>query len=169
MTLSMHQASTPMFVQTLKSLCAILEKAQGEVDAGRMGEADLLEARLAPDMFPLARQVQIVSDMAKSGVARLAGREPPAWVDEEKTLSELRERLARTIDFLTAIPASAIDGSEDRDIRLAFRNGQTVEFKGQAYLLHFVTPNFFFHATTVYDILRHKGVALTKRDFIGEF
>ena len=169
MTLSMHQASAPMFVQTLRALCAILEKAQGEVDAGRMGEAELMEARLAPDMFPLARQIQIASDMAKGGVARLAGQEPPAWVDEEKTLAELRDRLARTIDFLTAIPAPQVDGSEDRDIHLVFRNGQTLEFKGQAYLLHFVTPNFFFHATTAYDILRHKGLPLAKRDFIGEF
>ena len=169
MALSMHQASAPMFVHTLKALSALLGKVQAEVDAGRFGEADLLEARLAPDMFPLVRQVQIVTDMAKGGVARLAGREPPAWVDEEKTLGELRERLARTVDFLTAIPAAEVDGSEDRDIRLVFGNGMTLDFKGQAYLLHFVTPNFFFHTATAYDILRQKGVTLTKRDFIGEF
>ena len=168
MTLSMHQASVPMFVHSLKALSAILGKAQAEVDAGSIQEAELMEARLAPDMFPLSRQVQIATDMVKNGVSRLAGQEAPAWPDEEKSLPELRERIAKAVDYLGGVPAAEVDGSEDRDIHLSFQGGAlTMDFKGQAYLLHFVIPNFFFHVTTAYDILRHKGVVLTKQDFVG--
>ncbi len=169
MTLSMHQASVPMFVHTLRALSAILGKAQAEVEGGRMQEAELMAASLAPDMFPLSRQVQIATDMVKNGVSRLAGHEAPAWPDEEKSLAELRDRITKAVDYLLGVPAAQVDGSEDRDIHLSFQGGAiTMDFKGQAYLLHFVIPNFFFHATTAYDILRHKGVALSKRDFIGE-
>ena len=165
---AMHQAAAPMFGRTLKALSEILGKAQAEVDAGRVSEAELLDARLAPDMFPLVRQVQIATDMCKGGLARLAGQEPPAWVDEEKSLAELRKRLARTVDFIQGVPASAVDGSEARAIHLSFRGGEIkMEFTGQDYLLHFVVPNFYFHATTAYDILRHRGVTLAKADFIG--
>ncbi len=168
MSLSMHQASTPMFVQTLRALSAILGKAQAEVEAGRITEAELMAAGLAPDMFALPRQVQIATDMVKNGVARLAGHEPPAWPDQETTLIELRERIAKAVDYLNGVPVADVDGSETRDIHLSFQGGQiTMDFKGQQYLLHFVIPNFFFHVTTAYDILRHKGVAVTKQDFIG--
>ena len=119
-------------------------------------------------MFPLPRQVQIATDMVKNGVARLAGHQPPAWPDEEKTLSDLHDRIAKTVDYLENVPAADVDGSEARDIHLSFRGGETtLDFKGQQYLLHFVIPNFYFHVTTAYDILRHRGLALTKQDFIG--
>jgi hypothetical protein len=119
-------------------------------------------------MFALARQVQVASDMAKGGIARLAGHEPPAWPDEEKSIADLRERLARTVAFIEAIPAAQVDGSEDRPIHLSFRGGaMTMDFTGQQYLLRFVLPQVYFHTITAYGILRHKGLALEKRDFIG--
>lgn len=168
MTISLHQAAAIPIVGTLKALSGVLAKAEAAVNAGQFSEAELLEARLAPDMFPLSRQIQIVSDMVRHGLARLAGREPPSWPDEEKTLAELRQRISRTIEYVHGVPAAEIDGSEGRDIHLSFGGGEVAfDFKGQAYLLHWVVPNFYFHAVTAYDILRHKGLALEKRDFLG--
>ena len=168
MTLSMFQASTPVFVRGLNALSAVLGKAQAEVDAGRLNEAELMEARLAPDMFALPRQVQIASDSAKGTVARLAGRDAPAWADEERTLAELRSRIARTVDYIRGGPASEIDGSEDRPIHLSLQGGKFVlDFTGQDFLLHFAMANFYFHTTTAYGILRQKGLPLAKSDFIG--
>ena len=165
MTLSMYQASAPVFAHMLANLSAILGKAQAEVDAGRLDETALVEGRLAEDMFALARQVQIASDVAKS-IARLAGREPPSMPDTETTLAQLRERIARTVDVLHTLTAADIDGSEDRDIELKMRD-RTLNLKGQQYLLNFVTPNFYFHLTTAYAILRSKGVPVGKPDYLG--
>ena len=171
MTLSMHQAAAPPMIATLKALCGVLDKAEAAVKAGQFSEAELMEARLAPDMFALPRQVQVASDMAKGGLARLAGKEPPSWADEEKTLAELRQRVARTVEYLEAIPAADVDGSEDRAIQLKLGPGgaMVLDFTGQSYLLRFVLNNFYFHCATAYDILRAKGLALEKRDFIGGF
>jgi hypothetical protein len=167
MTLSMHKAAAISTVSTLKALSGVLEKAEAAVKAGQFSEAELMEARLAPDMFALPRQVQIGCDLARAMV-RLTGREPESWPDEETTLAALRQRIARTVDYLEAIPAAEVDGSEDRPIHLSFRGGEvTMDFTGQQYLLRFVLPNVYFHATTAYDILRMKGLEIGKRDFIG--
>jgi hypothetical protein len=161
----MYQASAPVFAHMLGNLSAILAKAQAQVDAGRLDEAALVEGRLAQDMFPLARQVQIASDAAK-GIARLAGREAPSMPDTETTLAQLRERIARTVEFLHTLTAAEIDGSEARDIELKLRD-RTLNMKGQQFLLNFVTPNFYFHVTTAYAILRSKGVPIGKPDYLG--
>ena len=165
MSLSMYQASAPVFTRMLANLSAILGKAQAEVDAGRLDEAALMEARLAPDMFAFPRQVQIASDSAK-GVSRLAGREAPSMPDTETTLAQLRDRIGRTVAFLNTLTAAEIDGSEDRDIELKMRD-RTLNLKGQPYLLNFVTPNFYFHVTAAYAILRSKGVPIGKPDYLG--
>ncbi len=165
MTLSMYQASAPVFSAMLANLSAILGKAQAEVDAGRQDEAALIEGRLAPDMFALARQVQIATDSAK-GLTRLAGHEPPSMADTETTLTELRDRIARTREVLAGLTAGDIDGSEDRDIALKLRD-RVMHLKGQQYLLSFVTPNFYFHMTAAYAILRQKGVPIGKPDYLG--
>ena len=167
MTISMHQASAPVLVQKLEALSGVLQKAQAEVDAGRLNEAELMEARLAPDMFAFPRQVQIAADMAKAGVARLAGQEPPSYPDTETTLQQLHERISRTIAYLNGVPAAEVDGSEDRLVTLKAGPDRTLEFKGQAYLLGFVLPNFYFHAAMAYGLLRQKGVPVGKQDFIG--
>jgi hypothetical protein len=126
----------------------------------------LLHARLFPDMFPLTRQVQIGADFAKGAVARLAGAEVPSWADDETSFEALRARVVRTLDFIAGFPADAIDGSEDRDITLV-RRGETFHVQGQAYLLEQAVPNFYFHVTTAYAILRHNGVEVGKRDFLA--
>jgi hypothetical protein len=169
MTLSMYQASAPMFINTLKALSGVLAVAEAEVAAGRVNEAELIEARLAPDMLALPKQIQIATDSVKGCLARLAGEEAPSWPDEEKTLAELRARVAKAIDYAAGVPAEKIDGSEDKAIHLSFQNGAvTHDFTGQVFLLNFAVPNFFFHATTAYDILRHKGVPLSKQHFLGQ-
>ena len=165
MALSMYQASAPVFAHMLGNLSALLAKAQAEVDAGRLQEADLMAASLAPDMFALPRQVQIASDAAK-GVVRLAGRDAPAMADTETSLAQLRQRIALTVEFLNSLTAADLDGSEDRDIEIKLRD-RTLNMKGQAFLLSFVTPNFYFHVTTAYAILRSKGVPIGKPDFLG--
>ena len=126
----------------------------------------LLADRLAPDMFPLTRQVQLACDFAKNTLSRLAGREPPRFEDVETTVPELQERIARTLTLIETIPAAEIDGSEGRTITLNIA-GQSMSFAGQPYLLHFALPNFFFHLTTAYRILRHNGIQIGKRDFVG--
>ncbi len=127
----------------------------------------MLNWRLAPDMFPLTRQIQIASDLAKGTTARLAGHEVPSYPDEEKSFAELKARIAKTVKFIESIAPKDIDGSEGRDIALTV-GGQELRFKGEPYLVHFALPNFYFHATTAYDILRRCGVEIGKRDFIGK-
>ena len=166
MSLSMHQASIPAFVQMLNSLSAILDKAEAHAENRKIDPEVLLNYWLAPDMLPFVRQIQIAADLAKGAAARLAGVEVPKHDDTEKTFADLKARLAKTVAFVQSFKPSEIDGSEDRDITLTLGE-HTMSFKGQPYLVHFVLPNFYFHCTTAYDILRHGGVELGKRDFIG--
>lgn len=166
MSITMYQASIPLFVRMLGNLSAILHKAATYVHATGGDPAALLDTRLFPDMLPLTRQIQIATDNAKGPAARLANIERPVFEDNEKTFDELQDRIARTIAFLGSIPASSIDGSEQRKVALTLR-GNDVKFLGQPYLLHFALPNFYFHVTTAYAILRHAGVDIGKLDFIG--
>ena len=166
MTLSMYQASIPAFQPMLTALAAVLDKAEAHATAKKIDPAVLLGTRLAPDMFPLSRQIQIACDFAKGTGARLAGIENPSWADTEKTFAELRERIAKTLAFLASITPAQIDGSEGRDITMKV-GPQEMHFKGQPYLINFALPNFYFHATSAYAILRANGVDLGKSDFLG--
>lgn len=166
MSISMYQASVPVFTRALANLRHVLEK--GEAFAGEKGidPAVLVQSRLIADMFPLSRQVQIACDMAKNGSYRLAGVEPPKFEDDEATFAQLYARIDRTIAAIQSLAAAQIDGSEQRAIHLVMRNGE-MHFKGQDYLLDFVLPNLFFHGTATYAILREAGVQIGKTDFIG--
>ena len=166
MTITMYQASVPRFVNTLESLSAILDKAQAHADAKKIDPAALTAFRLYPDMFPLTRQVQIACDTAKGAVARLAGVDIPKHDDVELTFAELKARIAKTVDFIKAFKPAQIDGTDDREIVLKLQ-GNEVKFTGMQYLLGMAIPNFNFHVVTAYNILRHNGVELAKRDFIG--
>ena len=166
MNISMYQASAPRFANTLTNLAAILDKAKAHAAAKKIDEQVMLSLRLYPDMFALARQVQIACDSAKGAVARLAGVEIPKHEDTEKSFDELKERIARTLAFIATVKAAQIDGSEEKEVVLKLQ-GKDVPFKGMQYLLGFAWPNFYFHAATAYDILRHNGVEVGKRDFIG--
>lgn len=166
MSISMYQASVPVFIHSLKALSGVLDKAAKHAEAKGVDPAVLLGSRLYPDMFPLTRQVQIASDNAKGPAARLAGMEPPKFDDNEASFADLQARIAKTIDFLQGLKPAQIDGAEDRQIVLQMRAGP-LEFKGQAYLLHFALPNFYFHCATAYGILRHNGVEVGKKDFLG--
>jgi uncharacterized protein len=166
MTISMYQASAPVFTKGLTNLKAILEKAAAHAAARKIDETVLAGARLFPDMLPLTKQVQIASDFARGTMARLAGGEPPAIEDNEKTLADLIARVDKTLDFLKPFTAAQIDGSEARQITRPVR-GQPRTFTGINYLLHYALPNFYFHTVTAYDILRHNGVEIGKLDFIG--
>jgi hypothetical protein len=146
----------------------ILEKAEQYAEEKKIDPSVLINARLAPDMYPLSRQVQIATDMAKGCAARLAGLEVPVYEDNETTFEELRARIAKTVAFIQSVDAERIDGSEERNITLKLRSRE-VSFAGQPYLLHFVLPNFYFHVTTAYAILRHNGLAIGKMDFIGSY
>jgi uncharacterized protein len=166
MKVSMHALSVEVFTHALGNLSWILEKGANSAAQRKFDPGILLGARLAPDMLPLTRQVQIAGDIAKNAVARLAGQEPPRFEDNETTIEQLRARLARTQDFLRSVPASALEGSETRDIKVPGRE-RPLEFKGLEFLQRFAIPNVFFHVTTAYDILRHNGVELGKRDFLN--
>ena len=166
MKVSMHAMSVDVFAHTLGNLSSILEKAAASAAQRKFDPAVLLAARLAPDMLPLTRQVQLASDFAKNSVARLAAQDPPRFEDTETTIEQLRARLARTIDYLKSVPASALEGSETRDIKVS-AGERTLEFKGLEFLQRWAIPNVFFHVTTAYAILRHNGVELGKRDFLG--
>jgi uncharacterized protein len=166
MAISMYQASVPVFVRMLTNLKNILGKGAAFAESKKIDESVLLNARLAPDMFPLTRQVHIATDFARGTGARLAGTEPPAYEDNEKTFAELMSRVDRTIDYLRTLKPEQVDGSEEREIARPIR-GEPKKFTGINYLLQFALPNFYFHNTTAYDILRHNGVELGKADFIG--
>lgn len=166
MTITMYETSVPVFVRALRNLSAMLDKAAANAAARKIDESVFINARLAPDMYALARQVQIASDMVKGGAARLAGAEVPRWEDNEKTFAELQQRLARTIDFVQGFAPAQIDGSEQREVTLRF-GGREARFAGLPYLLDFVLPNLYFHTATTYAILRHNGVDIGKADFIG--
>jgi hypothetical protein len=162
----MYAMSVPVFVKSLGSLSAILDKAAAHAEARKIDPSVLLAARLYPDMFALTKQVQVACDFAKGSVARLAGQEPPKYDDTETTIDALKARIARTVTFVQGFAESQFEGSETREISLKIRD-QVLTYKGYPYLAHIALPNFFFHAVTAYDILRHNGVELGKRDFIG--
>jgi hypothetical protein len=166
MKISMHQASAPRFANTLRNLSAILDKAQAHCEAKKIDPAVMAGMRLVADMFPLSRQVQIACDTAKGAVARLAGVEVPKHDDTEQTLAELKQRIAKTIDFVLSVAPDKIDGSEERAVTLKL-GGKDVTYTGLQYLLGHAYPNFYFHVTTAYDILRANGVDLGKRDYLG--
>lgn len=168
MTFSMYSASAPVFKQILNSLSAIVDKADAHASAKKIDPAALLQARLFPDMFPFIRQVQIAADFAKGSAARLGGVEVPKYEDDEVTFADLKARLAKTIAFIDSVPQDGIEASAQRDITTG-SGEKTKHWKGQVYLLHYALPHFFFHATTAYDILRHNGVDIGKKDFIGSF
>ena len=166
MTISMYQTSVPRFANMLKNLSAILDKAQAHAEGRKIDPAVLLNSRLYPDMFPMKRQVQIACDTAKGAVARLAGVEVPKHEDSEETIAELKARIAKTIDFIHAVEPARIDGSEEKGIHLKL-GAREVDYKGMQYLLGHALPNFYFHVTTAYGILRHNGVELAKRDYLA--
>ena len=166
MTISMYSASVPIVTRMLGNLVHWIERAEAHAAEKKFDPAVLLGIRLAPDMLPFSRQIQIASDGAKFCVARLAGVEAPRFEDNETTLGELKARLTRTLEFVASVPAAQVDGSEDKDITIPRRDGNTV-MKGEAYLKHFALPNLFFHVTTAYALLRHNGVPLGKSDYLG--
>jgi hypothetical protein len=163
----MFSASSPVFVKMLDNMVHWLELAKGHAEAKKFDPGVYLTLRLAPDMLPFPRQIQIASDSAKGCIARLAAQEPPKFEDNEASLDELIQRLRKTRDFLLSVPAEAIDGSEDRAITIPRRTGEPLKFDGHTYLRHFALPNFYFHATTTYALLRQAGVPLGKTDFLG--
>ena len=165
MAISMYRASVPVFLQILPAMSACLDKAAAYAAAKKFDPAALLQSRLFPDMFPLVRQIQIASDFAKNTPARLAGVEPPKFEDTETTIEQLRARIAKTVGYVREFKPGQIDGSEERDITIPM-GGQPRSFKGENYLIGHALPNFFFHATTTYAILRHNGVELGKGDFM---
>lgn len=166
MALSMYEASVPVFTQMLVALQGVLDKAEAHATARKIDPAVFLQARLFPDMFPLLRQVQVAADFAKGCGARLAGAEVPSYVDDETTFAGLRARIKKTIDFLASLNPADFDGSGEREVSLRFA-GEQRTFKGQPYLLAVAQPNFYFHATIAYAILRHNGVDVGKGDFPG--
>lgn len=168
MSLTMYQASIPAFVRMLTNLHGILEKAAAHAEAKKIDPNIFVNARLAPDMYPLSRQIQIATDMVKGCAARLAGIEVPSYADDETSLPELQARINKTIAFLNSVSAQQIDGTEEKMIHLPMRTRE-LNFAGQAYLLNFVLPNFYFHLTTAYAILRHNGVEIGKMDYIGSY
>ncbi|MCO4889413.1 DUF1993 domain-containing protein [Cupriavidus sp. WGtm5] len=166
MALSMYDVSIPPFVRALGHLDAILAKGAAHAQAQGMDPGDLIQARLIADMDPLPAQVQRASDAAKGCAARLAGIEVPSFADTETTFAELQDRIGRTIVFLEQITPAQLEGSEQRVVELKLPQGP-LRFDGKSYLLGFALPNFYFHVTTAYDILRHKGVQIGKRDYLG--
>ncbi len=166
MKISVQALSIDIFTHALGNLSAILDKGAAHAAARKFDSNVLVASRLAPDMLPLSKQVQIACDLSKNSIARLAGVEPPRFEDNEKTLEELKARIAKTIDYLKSVPPGSLEGSEDRDIKVP-AGERTLEFKGLAFLQRWAIPNVFFHVTTAYNILRHNGVEIGKRDFLG--
>ena len=167
MQISMYEMLVPTVNRMLNNLSVLLDKAEAFAAHKKIEQSVLLGSRLAPDMFPLTRQVQIACDMVKGGAARLAGVEVPSFPDTEVTIAELKGRIAKNLEFINGLDAAKFQGSEDRDIVLKARAGD-LNFKGLSYLRDFVLPHFYFHATTTYAILRHNGVEIGKSDFIGK-
>jgi uncharacterized protein len=167
MTISMYQASIPPMVRALNNLVVILEKGAAHAETKRIDPTVLINTRLYPDMFPLAKQVQIVSDVTRRGAARLAGLEAPAMEDNETTFPDLIARVKKTISYLKTLTSEQIDGSEQKTIILPMGK-ESMTFEGMPYLLYFILPNLYFHITTAYGILRHCGVELGKMDFLGK-
>ena len=166
MSLSMYSASVPVFDRMLGNLGRWLDKAEAHAVAKKFDTSVYLGARLAPDMLTFTKQIQIACDGAKFGIARLAGVEAPKFDDTEASFAELRERIRATIEFVTSVPAARFDGSDEKEVTIPRRDG-SMTMKGEAYLKTFVLPNFYFHLTTAYALLRHNGVDLGKSDFLG--
>jgi uncharacterized protein len=166
-SISMHSTCVPIFEKMLGNLCHWLDAAESHAESKKFDVAVLLTSRLAPDMLPFTRQVQIGCDMAKFGMARLSGVAAPKFEDAETTVAELKARIQKTLAFIQSVPASQIDGTEAKEIEVPMRAGPALKFSGEGYLLHFVLPNFYFHLTTAYNLLRHNGVPLGKSDFLG--
>ena len=167
MTISMASASLPIFKTTLANLRHVLDKGQAHAQARKIDPLVLTAARLAPDMLPLARQILIACDGPKNGVARLSGVDAPKFEDNEASFDELKARIDKTLDYLSTVPAERLDGTEDKEIVFPVGKDKTRSMKGEAYLKHWVLPNFFFHVTTAYAILRHNGVELGKQDYLA--
>lgn len=163
----MYDSCVPVIRQMLGGLNDLLDKAETNAKARNFDPAVLLGSRLAPDMFNLTRQVQIACDNAKGGVARLAAVDIPKHEDNEASIADLKARIAKVLEFVNSVPREKIDGQEGRDITIALRT-RTLQMKGQPYLLHWVLPNFYFHVTTAYNLLRHNGVDIGKADFLGK-
>ena len=166
MPITLHSASVPVFVHMLGNMAAWLDRAEAHAAAKKFDSAVYLGLRFAPDMLPFSKQVQIACDAAKFGVSRLAGIDAPKFDDTEASLSELKERIRKTVAFIESVPAAQLDGNEDKDVVVPRRDG-SMTLKGEAYLKHFSMPNFYFHATTTYALLRHNGVNLGKGDYLG--
>jgi len=166
MPITMHSASVPVFVRMLGNLLVWLDKAEAHAQIKKFDTGVYLAARLAPDMLPFTKQIQIACDAAKFGVARLSGTESPKFEDNETNLAELRERIRKTVAYVQSVPAAQIDGTEGKDVIVPRRDG-SMTLKGEFYLKHYVLPNFFFHVTTAYALLRHNGVDLGKGDYLG--
>ena len=166
MTISMYQASVPRFANILGNLSNIMDKTQAHIDARKIADASLTGYRLFPDMLPLTTQVQIACDAAKGVVARLAGIDAPVFEDNEKTIADLKARIAKTIAFIQSVSPAQIDGTEDKAI-VTKRGDKETHYKGMQFLLGHAIPNFYFHVTTTYNILRHNGVEIGKRDYLG--
>ena len=165
--ISMHDASAPVFAKMLGNMLSWLEATKAHAEAKKFATDVYLTLRLAPDMLPFTKQIQIASDAAKGCIARLSGQEPPKFEDNEATLDELIERIRKTRDYVLSVPAAAVNGSEGREITIPRRVGEPLKFDGSTYLRHFALPNFYFHATTTYALLRHAGVPLGKTDYLG--
>jgi hypothetical protein len=166
MTISMYQASVPRFVNILGNLSGILDKAQAHVDAKKIDQSALTTYRIFPDMLPMTKQVQIACDAAKGVVARLAGGEIPMFEDNEVTIADLKARIAKTVAYIQSVKPAQIDGTEDKEIVIK-RGDKETHYKGMQFLLGHAVPNFYFHVTTTYNILRHNGIDIGKRDFLG--
>lgn len=164
----MYEASVPVFKQILTSLSAIIDKAEAHANEKKIEPAALLQARLYPDMFPFIRQVQVACDFAKGASARLAGVDVPRYEDTEQSFAELKQRIETTLKFISGLPQDGIEASAQRDITTS-SGANAKQFKGQVYLVHYALPHFYFHATTAYAILRHNGIEVGKKDFIGSF
>ncbi len=169
MSLSVYQASVPLFTQLLGGLSAVLRKAEAHAADKKIDPSVLLQARLFPDMFALTRQVQIAADFAKGAAARLAGVDVPAYEDTEASFADLQARIAKTLAFIQGLPAADIEAGADRSIVLRPGTPKEQSFVGSSYLLNYTLPHFFFHTTTAYDILRHNGVEVGKKDYVGSF
>ena len=167
MAVSMYTVSIPVFIQHLNGLNRVLDKAAAWATARKVNETDLLNMRLSPDMFNLARQVRAATDHAANAAGRLAGKELLKSANDETTIPQLKNRIAKTIDYLKNVKQSEVDGTESKEISITFPNGQTRQFTGQSLFLGHSLPNFYFHATTAYDIIRQCGVEIGKRDFMG--
>jgi len=167
MAISMHSAGVPVYLKMLSSLSQWIDKAEAYAQAKNFDLSVLINARLAPDMLPFRSQVQIACDSAKYGVARLAGVDAPKFDDTEQSAAELKARIAKTLDWLKSVPPAQVDGTEAKAVSVPRRAGEALRFDGETFFKHYALPNFFFHVTTAYAILRHNGVALGKADFLG--